>query len=296
MRPMSFGQQGGPPSQWDPWKPHSQQPWNSGDDGGTPDWAALAEASETRNKRRRLLFVGGGAVATLAIAGAVAMAVVSANGDSDASGDPSNLSVSASLPSGSGSAPSFEPTSAAPALDPKDFVSSKAKDTAPLSTSTLFPDSQLPMGDTVYRKGPTDDTTDCGSAAQGTLPKALDDNGCTRLLRVTYVKDKIAVTVGVAVFDTAAQATAAKRQADDQGTVRSLSGGGVDPFCNAAVCRTTRNSYGRYTYFTVAGHFSGADVTTADTKVFQISDDLAQFTFNQIRKRGEAQASSAALE
>lgn len=290
---MSFGQ-GGPQSQWDPWKPNSQQPWGEAD-GRTPDWAALAEASETRNKRKRLLFIGGGALATVAVGTAVAMAIVSANGDDNASGQPTNLPASGSLPSGSAdTTPSFAPTSAPPPLDPKEFISSKAKDTAPLSAETLFPGTQLTMGSTVYKKGPTADTTNCASAAQATLPKVLKANGCTRLIRVTYVKDNVAVTVGVAVFDTAAEAGKAKSQADTKSVIKSLSGKGVKAFCDGAVCRTTTNSYGRYAYFTTTGFTTGKDVTTKDTKVFSAGDDLAEFTFRQIGRRGEAQASAAA--
>ncbi len=293
MRPMSYGQ-GGPQSQWDPWKPQSQQRWNSGADQ-TPDWAALAEASETRNKRRRVLFIGGGAIATVAIGAAVAMAVVSANGDNNASGRPTNLPASASIPSDSSApAPSFAPTSAPPPLDPKDFISSAKKDTAPLSAETLFPGTQLTMGETVYKKGATADTKNCASAAQGTLPKVLSGNGCTRLLRVSYTKDGVAVTVGVAVFDTEAEAAKAKGQADKQSIVKSLAGKGIKSFCDSAICRSTTNAYGRYAYFTIAGFTSGKDVTTKDTKVFSTGDDLAEFTFRQIRRRGEAQASAAA--
>ncbi|MEU3254810.1 hypothetical protein [Streptomyces sp. NPDC006997] len=292
---MSFGQ-GGPQSQWDPWKPHSQQqPWNSGGDQ-TPDWAALAEASEARNKRRRLLLIGGGAVATVAIGAAVAVAVMSANGgDPAAKGPSSQVPATADLPS-SPAAPSFEPTSAPPPLDPKDFISSAKKDKAELSPQTLFPGTQLTMGDTVYKKGPTADTTTCSSAAQGTLPKVLQAQDCTRLMRVTYTRDGVAVTVGVAVFDTEARATRAKGQTDTKSIVRALSGGGVKPFCTGAVCRSTTNSYGRYAYFTLAGFTNGKDVTTKDTAVFSAGDDLAEFTFRQIRRRGEAQASAAASE
>ncbi|MFF4401138.1 hypothetical protein [Streptomyces sp. NPDC001480] len=290
---MSYGQ-GGPQSQWDPWKPNSQQPWSSDSGDQSPDWAALADASEARHKRRKVLLIGGGVVATVAIGAAVAMSVVSANKDNNASGQPSSLPASASLPSDSASAPSFEPTSAPPPLDPKDFIASAKKDTAPLSAQTLFPGTQLTMGETVYKKGPTADTTNCASAAGNTLPKVLTANGCTRLLRVSYTKDDVAVTVGVAVFDTEAKALKAKGEADKKSIVKSLSGKGVKSFCDSAVCRSTTNTLGRYAYFTIAGFTDGKNVTTKDTKVFRIGDDLAEFTFRQIRRRGEAQASAAA--
>lgn len=290
---MSFGQQGGPPSQWDPWKPHSQQPWTDGG-GDTPDWAALAEASETRNRKKRLLLIGGGAFATLAIGTAVAMAVVSAGDDKNAGRPTSQLPASASLPGSGGTDPSFAPTSAAPPLDPKEFIASKAKDTAPLSAELLFPGTQLTMGSTVYKKGGTADVKDCASVAQGTLPTVLTANGCTSLMRATYVKDGTAVTVGVAVFDTEAQAGKAKAQSDKKGFVKPLAGDGVKGFCASALCRTTTNAVGRYAYFTISGFTDGKDVTTKDTQVFSIGDDLAEFTFRQINRRGEAQASAAA--
>lgn len=292
MRPMSYGQ-GGPQSQWDPWKPNSQQPWNDGGGGQSPDWAALAEASETRNKRRRLLFMGGGALAVVGIGTAVAMGIVSANDDGKADRPASSLPATADLPSGSGT-PSFAPTSAPPPLDPKEFVASKAKDTAPNGLGIMFPGRQLTMGANVYKKGPTADTTACATAAKGSLPAVLTANGCTRLMRVTYTRDGMAVTVGVAVFDTEAQALKAKQQADRKSFVQALSGKGVAVFCNGAVCRSTTNSYGRYAYFTLTGFTDGKNVTTKDTQAFTTGDDLAEFTFQQIRRRGETQASAAA--
>jgi hypothetical protein len=291
---MSYGQ-GGPQSQWDPWKPQSQQPWNS-DAGATPDWAALAEASEARNKRRRLLLILGGALATVAVGTAVAVAVVSANGGSEASNRPASaLPSTADIPSESTDAlPSFAPTSAPPPLDPMDFISSAKKDTAPISADTLFPGTQLTMGTNVYKKGPTASTTSCASAARNTLPAVLTKNGCTRVIRATYTKSGVAVTVGVALFDTAAKATKAKQEADNKSIIASLDGQGVPTFCRTTVCRSTTNSYGRYAYFTLAGFTDGKDVTAKDAKVFQAGDDLAEFTFRQIRRRGEAQAAAAA--
>ncbi|GGV34955.1 hypothetical protein ABZX82_00215 [Streptomyces griseoflavus] len=293
---MSFGQ-GGPSQQWDPWKPNSQQPWSGGGADRSPDWAALADASEARAKRRRLLFIGGGALATVAIGTAVAVAVVSANGGNQASpGASSQLPGASDLPSPTGTVPSFAPTSAPPPLDPNDFIASAVKDKAPLSPDILFPGTQLTMGETVYKKGPTADTENCASAAKATLPKALTDNACTRLIRVTYTKDDVAVTVGVAVFDTQAQAAKARQQADKKSIIKSLSGGGVKDFCSGAVCRSTTNTVGRYAYFTLAGFTDGKNVTEKDKVVFATGDDLQEFTFRQIRRRGEAQASAAANE
>jgi hypothetical protein len=287
---MSFGQ-GGP--SWGSGGSGSQPPqWG----GQSPDWAALAEASETRNRRRRWLLIGGGALATVAVGTAVAMAVVSADGNDQASNKPaSELPTSAAIPSDTaGTGPSFEATSAPPPLDPKDFIGNVKKDTAPLAPDLLFPGTQLTMGETVYKKGAMASTKNCASAAQGTLGPVLTKNDCTRFMRVTYTKDGIAVTVGVAVFDAEGQALKAKNDADDKSVVQSLSGEGVPTFCRSAICRSTTNSYGRYTYFTVAGFTNGKDVTQKDSKVFTTGDDLAEFTFRQIHRRGESQASAAA--
>jgi hypothetical protein len=288
---MSFGQ-GGP--QWGSGGSGSQPPqWGS----QTPDWAALAEASQARNRRRRLLLIGGGALATIAVGAAVAMAVASADGGSEqaANRPSSELPSAGDIPSDPAvTGPSFAETSAPPPLDPKDFISSATKDTAPLGPDTLFPGTRLTMGETVYQKGEMGSTKKCASAAQGTLGAVLTKNDCTRLMRVTYEKDGVAVTVGVALFDTEAKALKAKSDADNQSVVQSLSGSGVPTFCRSAICRSTTNSYGRYAYFTVAGFTNGKDVTQKDAEVFTTGDDLGEFTFRQIRRRGEAQASAAA--
>ncbi|MDR3082449.1 MAG: hypothetical protein LBV60_16240 [Streptomyces sp.] len=290
---MSNGQ--GEP-QWDPWKTTSQQSQQSQwDNSGSPDWAALAEASEARTKRRRLLLILGGALATVAVGAAVAVAIVSADGGSKTSAEPTgDLPGAAHIPSASAdTAPSFAPTSAPPPLDPMDFIASSKKDTAPISADTLFPGSRLTVSSNVYKKGRTASTTKCASAVQGSLPALLTKNGCTRFIRATYTKDGVAVTVGVALFDTTAQATKVKQGVDSKSNIRSLSGGGVSAFCNTKICRNTTNSVGRYAYFTLAGFTSGKNVTAKDAKVFTVGDDLAEFTFRQIRQRGEAQASAA---
>ncbi|WP_416070100.1 hypothetical protein [Streptomyces scabiei] len=290
---MSFGQGG---SQWSPGGSHN--PWDNqygSTRNQTPDWASLAEQSEIRNRRRRFLMIVGGALATVGIGVAVAVAVVNDGGTTTANG-PNDLPTAADIPSASAkSGPSFAPTSAPPPLDPKEFISSSGKDKAPISPDILFPGSQLttPAND-VYRKGPTASTTDCGSAVQGTLDKLLTGNDCTRFMRVTYHRKDIAVTIGVALFDTEAKATKVKTDWDKESTIVSLSGEDVPAFCRTTVCRTTLNSYGRYAYFTLSGFTDGKDVTEQDKGVFAAGDDLAKSTFAQIRRRGETQAAAAA--
>ncbi|MGW1889400.1 hypothetical protein ACWCP6_03955 [Streptomyces sp. NPDC002004] len=273
---MSFGQ-GGPR-------------WAS----GTPDWAALAEMSEARARRRRMLMIGGGALATVAVGAAVAVAVVSANKDQGTGASAGRPPATADIPpSTTEPAPSFAETTPPPPPDPKEFISSAKKDKAPLTPESFFPGTKLTVGDVVYKKGALDSTKSCASHAQGPLRNVLGSNGCTQLLRATYSRNGVAVTVGVAVFDTAFKATKAKDQTD-KGNVTSLSGSGVPAFCRTSVCRSTVNSYGRYTYYTIAGFTNGKDVTEKDRAVFTTGDDLAEFTFRQIIRRGEVQASAAA--
>ncbi|MER5888498.1 hypothetical protein ABT160_32140 [Streptomyces sp. NPDC001941] len=291
---MSFG---GP--QW-PQEPQSRQPQQQpyGNDpfgapsGGTPDWAAMADASAARTRRKRWLVIGGGVLATAAVAAIVATAVVTSN-KSGSDGKNESLPSAPALPSDSARPqPSFSSVAPAPPPDPKDFIVDEKKDRAPLSAEGLFPGKKLTMGDRAYAKGATAATTDCASATTAGLGAVLERNGCDRVLRATYLKDGVAITVGVAVFGTEAEALKAKAQA--AGGIAPLAGDGVDAFCRATVCLRRANSLGRYAYFTQAGFTSGKKVTKADAAVFRASDDLGTFAFNQIYGRGRLQASAAA--
>ncbi|WP_274561389.1 hypothetical protein [Streptomyces spiramyceticus] len=279
---MSFGQQG----PQDPYGSHAPD---------TPDWAALADASAARARRKRWMYIGGGVLATAAVGAIVATAVVSAgNSNTGPDNTASQLPTPENLPAETGGpGPSFSSQAPPPPPDPKEFISSAKKDKAPLSADTLFPGKKLTMGGRAYAKGATSRTTSCSAATQGALGSVLANNGCDQVIRATYSKGGVAVTVGVAVFDTAAQAEKAKEQAS--GGLASLPGAGVPTFCRAgAICRKTANAYGRYAYFTVGGFTNGKNVTEADQDVFKTGDDLAEFTFRQIHQRGKTQASAAA--
>ncbi|MEO3974191.1 hypothetical protein [Streptomyces sp. CAU 1734] len=265
--------------------------------GSTPDWAALADASASRTRRRRRLLIGGGVLAIAAIGGLVATAIVS----SQDSGRPAQntsgkLPGPQPLPSDSAEpAPSFSSVAPLPPPDPEDFISSEKKDTAPLSVDTLFPGGKLTMVGREYTKGATARTGDCASAVQGGLGAVLRSNGCDQLFRATYRKDGVAVTVGVAVFGEEREAKRALRQS--RGNVAPLAGAGVPVFCKGGpACRYVANSYGRYAYFTTTGYTSAKSVTRGDTKAFRAGDDLAEFTFRQIVRRGSVQASAAAAD
>jgi hypothetical protein len=279
---MSFGQGGAP--------------WGPDDSGSTPDWAALAEASEARARKRRWLMIGGAVVATLAVGSIVAWGIVSANSTNEGGDKPADqLPSTADIPDeGKTKGPSFAATTPPPPLDPNDFIDSAAKDKAPLNEDTLFPGATLTMGGNVYKKGASTHTSKCSAAAQGALKDVLDRNGCTQMIRATYTKGTSAVTVGVAVFDTKAKATKAAGEYKLKGTVVSLPGSGVPTFCRTTTCRQTSNSAGRYVYFTNGGITTGRDATKQDKALFALGDDLRAFTFQQIQRRGQTQASAAA--
>ncbi|MFH9751859.1 hypothetical protein OH733_13335 [Streptomyces griseus] len=279
---MSFGQGGAS--------------WGPGGDG-TPDWAALAEESAARARRKKLLMIGGGVLATVAIGAIVTTAVVTSNGGKGkADKNASQLPAPAELPEDtSAPEPSFSSVAPPPPPDPKEFISSAEKDKAPITVDGFFPGKKLTMGDRVHLKGATSSAANCATGTQGALGSILTNNGCTQLIRATYRKDGVAVTVGIAVFETEARA---KKTADQaSGGLASLSGGGVDTFCRGGtVCLRTANSYGRYAYFSVGGFLDGKRVTTADKDVYAVSKDLTNFAFRQIHRRGQLQASQAAAE
>ncbi|WP_449477752.1 hypothetical protein [Streptomyces abikoensis] len=266
-------------------------PWGPGPGQGaaapTPDWDALADTTAARGRRRKWLLIGGGAVATVAVAGTVAALVVGSN----KSGHDSALPSPQKLPSSSGSPePSFSQVAPPPPPNPREFIASADKDKAPLSTKTLFPHSKPSLDKRKYERTATATTDDCASAAQGGLGPVLADNGCRKVLRATYVRDGVAVTVGVAVFDTKAAADKAKERST--GNIESLAGDGPS-FCRATSCRLTANAEGRYAYFTVAGYTNGKAVPDDDKDALQAGRDVAGYTFRRIMARANAQASAS---
>ncbi|WP_202235534.1 hypothetical protein [Actinacidiphila reveromycinica] len=241
-----------------------------------------------------MMMLVGGAVAVAVIAGGVATAVVvSGKGSDHTIADPSASA------SGSGSQkplppePSFSSVAPPSPANPLDFISSAAKDKAPLSPASLFPGKQFVLGGRTYAKTTTSSTTACSAAAGGQLSGALAADGCTEMLRATYTNGAIAVTIGVAVFADASHATKVHSVAQ---YVRPLNGGGIADFCHAVACQMTSNSVGRYAYFAIAGFKNGTTLTSDNTTGAQAANDASDFAFQRIVQRGrdaaQAQANS----
>ncbi|MGW5420365.1 hypothetical protein [Streptomyces sp. NPDC003943] len=289
-----YGQQQYGQQQWQPQQPNPFPGAHAPQAGGpTPDWGALADASAARDQRKRWLVIGGGAVAALVVGAVVATAIVATNKSNDEAKNGGPTATGPAAPSDTATpAPSFSSVAPLPPPNPRDYISDAKKDKAPLSAEGLFPGRKLTMNGRAYAKSATASTTNCAAVTQGGLGSVLSGNGCTRVLRATYVKDGVAVTVGVAVFPTDEQALKAKKQAT--GGIAPLTGAGVGDFCHATVCLRRTNSIGRYVYLTQAGFLNGKKVTTGDQAVFKASDDLGTFAFNQIYARGRSQAAAAA--
>ncbi|MEU4846343.1 hypothetical protein [Streptomyces gilvosporeus] len=277
---MSFGQGG---------------PFDGPGGSGTPDWAALAEESESASRRKRWMLIGGGAVAALAIAGIVTLAVVNSTGGSPG-GNPTAKPAASGETVAPDDKPSFPDVSVPPPPNPRDYITDPAKDRAPLTPATLFPDKTMVIGDHSYARTKTASTGDCTSGSQGALGSLLAHNGCTKLLRATYSKGGVSATVGVAVFASPAKATKVMNEWKS-GNIAPLVGGGVpDTFCQATRCRTAVNTNGRYAYFTIAGYNNGKATTTDETKAQQIGRDAASYTWARITQRGKDQAAKVAAQ
>lgn len=263
-----------------------------GSSSSTPDWGALAEESEAQTRRKRLLWIGGGALAALAVAGIVTVAVLSGGGGS-AGGNPTASPAESGQAAAPDDKPSFPDVSVPPPPNPRDYISDPKKDTAPLTPATLFAQKSMVVGEHTYPRTHTATTKDCTAGAQGPLVSSLSHNGCKQLLRATYAKGGVAVTIGIAVFDSPAKAT--KVMNENRANLMPLPGGGVPAdFCQGTKCRMATNATGRYAYFTIAGYLNGKDVTNTETKARQIARDGGAYAFSQITQRGKDQAAKVA--
>ncbi|MGG8409863.1 hypothetical protein ACM614_26425 [Streptomyces sp. 12297] len=254
----------------------------------TPDWAALAEATAAENRRRKLLWTAAGSVAALTVAGVVAGALVLGGGGG---GDTNHKEDRRAGPAGS-SAPPF---SAAPTATPHplDYLADAKRDGLPFNSGDFFPGKTAEVSDRKYVQTAGDTKTDCAKAAPDAVAEVLARHGCRKLVRGTFQRDGIATTVGVAAFETTEQAARAKEELPGAMTALQPSKG-KKACAKAKVCRRTTNAYGRFLYVTLSGFQSGKDVTKKDKAVYTAGNDLAEYTFQRIVKRGRALADASA--
>ncbi len=258
---------------------------------GTPDWNALAAEQESGARKRRIMMLVGGIVAVAVIAGGVATAVVVSGkhgSDKPIAGPSASGGTSART---SQPQPSFSSVAPPPPEDPLDFISTAAKDTAPITVATILPGKQFTMNGRTYVKTNTATTSSCASAARAGLAGALAANGCTKLIRATYVNGKTAVTVGVAVFPDKDHAAKLQKVAQ---YIAPLNGGGVGDFCHAVACQMTSNAVGRYAYFAIAGYKNGKTLAPTDTVARQAANEASNFAFTRIIQRGRDAAQADA--
>lgn len=245
-----------------------------------PDWDALAAVNDRRSRRRRLLMAGGGVLA----AAVVVAATLFLSGNDGGKGAEADASPSSGTGNGASGEPEFPDVTPPPPPDPLAVISSVGKDTAPLSVDTIFPGKRFTLGDRAYTEGPTSSTEDCASVAAKGLGPVLSDNGCRRMLRATYTRDGVSVTVGVAVFDDRKSADTVRKRAT--GHIAPLTGKGVGKFCTPVSCWSSTNAIGRYAYFTLAGLSDNKAVSSKETKAKQSGRDVSTFAFRQITQRG----------
>jgi hypothetical protein len=262
-----------------------------GASGSTPDWAALAEESERRRaRRRRWTMIGGAALAAALVGGIVGFAVVSESGGGPSDDPTQALPTPEELPSGPSPQPTFEQK--LPPAPPEDYLKNPEKDTAPISTETLFPDEKVNVDGRAYTRAATSSTKDCASAATDRLAPLLERNDCRRMFRVTLRREGLAVTVGLAVFASEKQAAAVK--SDYEPNVEALAGDGVAEYCTDVECRTTVNSLGRYAVLTVSGHTDGTPAGDADEPAIQAALDGSAYGYDRLIDRGERQSEADA--
>jgi hypothetical protein len=226
----------------------------------------------------------GGIVAVAVIAGGVATAVVMSGKSSDkAIADPSSSGSTTATAQPLPPEPSFSSVAPPPPANPLDYISSAAKDKAPITAGTLFPGKQFVMGGRTYAKTNTATTTHCSAAARDVLSGALAANGCSKVIRATYTNGKVAVTIGIAVF--ADNSHAAKLHGTAH-YIAPLNGGGITDYCHAVACQMTSNAVGRYAYFAISGYKNGQTLPKTDTVALQAANDASNFAFQRIIQRG----------
>ncbi|MGW4802759.1 hypothetical protein [Kitasatospora sp. NPDC004272] len=178
---------------------------------------------------------------------------------------------------------SASPTAPAAPPDPLTVISSAATDTAPLTPAGVLPAATMQVGGKTWTRLTDAQTDTCYKATTGGLGDVLAAQGCRSMIRVTYTSGDSAVTIGIAVLDTKAQADAV--MAGFKGQVQGLVPSGHTSYCTSTGCANTHASVGRYVYLTVSGTQKPGG-TTADATATAAGPGFAATARAQLLARG----------
>ncbi|WP_051940013.1 hypothetical protein [Phaeacidiphilus oryzae] len=152
-----------------------------------------------------------------------------------------------------------------------------------LSAEDVLYASTIQVGGRTYTRELAAEKSPCWLATTGLLGDILAPDGCTQLLRATWVSGDRAVTVGVGVLPDAAAAQAA--DAVYAGHVEPLHGGSVPGFCPDQVpCALRHGAYGRFTYYVIAGPV-GSAAGAGDPASVAAAEQLGAFAVEALKRQ-----------
>ena len=230
---------------------------------GAPEWAALAEQHANRSKRSRPLLIVSGILA-------VALASCAAYGlGAFTSGKAKKQPVAQD---------SHQPV--APIRSASPSPSQPAPPQAPLTADAVFSAPTVQIDGKTYTRRATSTTSPCWKVTSSSLGSALSADGCTRLLRATFVAGTSSITVAVAVLPTVAQAQAA---AIGSGTINPLDKAkdGLSDFCHRVACAHGAAAWNTFAVFTIAGP-SNDSRGDRDSASITASQEFATYTLTQL--------------
>ncbi|WP_165969949.1 hypothetical protein, partial [Nonomuraea terrae] len=233
-----------------------------------------------KSKRALLVTLGALALAGVATGGFFAWQAVSAQGPTTAGARPSPSQPPASAEAG----PSADASGTS-------VLNSEKTDPQTLSLSEAFPKKKVTAAGATFTRVKAQLETTCEKAATGAFADALDEHGCSRVLRATYVdgKRRYAVTTGIAVFPDKNAATAADQAKDLSSNVwfRPLPG----PADSGAERVHIAGGYaaglvwGRYIVFTYATHADGRTPTSKEKTLPEVSGAFRDETSLVLERR-----------
>lgn len=164
----------------------------------------------------------------------------------------------------------------------EDKLASAKTDPKPLTLAEAFPDETVPGEDRTFERVANDLTTDCAAAGRGGFGEVLDQAGCMRVLRATFVDQnrRYVLMGGVAVLPTQAAAQRVEQAADAQRNVWFVPLSGPEGSGAELLDRS-----GGYSRLTAVGHYVAFSYAAYAGKINPGSEvaDLAELSQRMLR-------------